>query len=205
VAENYLRRSALTHLGLAGRADRTPVGTLRDAGVRIGERPHRCQVLLRGNPDDDRFRDAVRGSTGHVLPDANRVAIAGDNRLLWLAPDEFLLLARPGREEIFMGSLAAAFSGQRAIAVDVTDMRTTISLAGPAARELIACGCGLDLHPSRFGPDSCAQTKLARTNIILDQVSDEPRFDILVTISYADYLWRWLERAGTEFGVAIEA
>ena len=90
------------------------------------------------------------------------------------------------------------------MALDISDMRTTISLAGPSARDLINCGCGLDLHPSKFSVGQCAQTKLAKCNVILDQVEDEPRFDLLVTISYADYLWRWLERAGAEFGIAVE-
>jgi sarcosine oxidase subunit gamma len=205
VAENYLRRAALSHLGLAGRADRTPVGDLARAGVRLSERPHRCQILLRGNPEDDRFRDALRGTTGLALPAANRVSAKENLRLLWLAPDEFLLIGQAGREAIFLPSLEAALSGQRALALDVSDMRTTVSLAGPAARDLIACGCGLDLHPSRFATGQCAQTKLAKCNVVLDMASDEPRFDILVTVSYADYLWRWLERAGSEFGIAVEA
>ena len=204
MAENYLRRSALVHLGLAGRADRTPVGDLARAGVRLSERPHRCQILLRGDASDERFGDALRGTTGLELPTNNRTSSKENLRLLWLSPDEFLLVGQPGREAIFLPSLEAALSGQRAMALDVSDMRTTISLAGPSARDLINCGCGLDLHPSKFAVDQCAQTKLAKCNIILNQVEDEPRFDLLVTISYADYLWRWLERAGAEFGIAVE-
>lgn len=204
MAESYLRRAALSHLGLAGRADRTPVGDLARAGVRLSERPHRCQILLRGSQDDDRFRDALRGTTGFALPTPNRVSAKEDLRLLWLAPDEYLLLGEAGRESVFMPTLEAALSGQRALALDVSDMRTTISLAGPAARDLINCGCGLDLHEARFAVDQCAQTRIAKCNVILDRVGREPRFDVLITISYADYLWRWFERVGEEFGIAVE-
>jgi sarcosine oxidase subunit gamma len=204
VAETYLRRSALAHLGLRGRADATDATQRATGGVRMSERPHRCHILLRGRAEDARFRDAIRGTTGLNLPEANRVARTGDLRLLWLGPDEWLLIGPAGREAVSMPALVAALSGQFAMAVDQSDMRTTISLAGPAARDLINCGCGLDLHPERFKPGHCAQTGLARANVILEQIDEAPRFDLHVAISYADYLWRWLERAGAEFGTAVE-
>ncbi|MEX0808617.1 MAG: sarcosine oxidase subunit gamma family protein [Dongiaceae bacterium] len=204
MAETYLRRSALAHLGLRARADATDRTRQPKAGVRLSERPHRCRILLRGRVEDARFRDAIRGTTGLALPEANRVAQTGDLRLLWLGPDEWLLLGPPGREAVSMPALIAALSGQYAMAIDQSDMRTTISLAGRSARDLINCGCGLDLHPDRFGPGQCAQTGLARANVIIEQIDSEPRFDLHVAISYADYLWQWLERAGAEFGIAVE-
>ena len=39
--------------------------------------------------------------------------------------------------------------------------------------------------------------------MILHRISDEPRFEIYVTISFADYLWNWLERAADEYGMAV--
>ena len=56
--------------------------------------------------------------------------------------------------------------------------------ASPGWRELIALGKVWHLEQMRE--------------------AGRPRFDLLVTISYADYLWRWLERAGAEFGIAVE-
>jgi len=204
VAETYLRRSALAHLGLRARADGADPATQRKAGVRLAERPHRCRILLRGRADDARFRDAIRSTTGLTLPETNRVASVGDLRLLWLGPDEWLLIGPSGREAVSMPALIAALSGQYAMAIDQSDMRTTISLAGRSARDLINCGCGLDLHPEKFAPGQCAQTGLARANVILEQIDETPRFDLHVAISYADYLWQWLERAGAEFGTVVE-
>jgi sarcosine oxidase, subunit gamma len=170
VAETYLRRTALAHLGLRARADATGDEARAKAGVRMAEQAHCCRILLRGRADDARFRDAIRGTTGLNLPDTNRVARTGDLRLLWLGPDEWLLIGPAGREAVSMPALVAALSGQFALAVDQSDMRTTISLVGPSARDLINCGCGLDLHPGRFEPGHCAQTGLARVNVILEQI-----------------------------------
>ncbi|NIO38860.1 MAG: hypothetical protein GTO41_00860, partial [Burkholderiales bacterium] len=37
------------------------------------------------------------------------------------------------------------------------------------------------------------------------QVDEAPSYDIYVHRSFADYLWRWLEDAAQEYGVAIIA
>ena len=48
MVEPYLRRSALAHKSLTARAAELHP----DAGVQLGESPFRCQINLRGNPDD---------------------------------------------------------------------------------------------------------------------------------------------------------
>ena len=70
--------------------------------------------------------------------------------------------------------------------------QTVIEIAGARAREVIAKGCPLDLHPRAFGPGNCAQSRLARTLVTLAQVDDAPTFELIVRRSFADYLWQWL-------------
>ena len=70
-------------------------------------------------------------------------------------------------------------------------------------QEALQKGTPLDLHPKVFRTGSCAQTGLSKANVILHRLSDEPRFEIYVTISFADYLWNWLERACDEYGMAV--
>jgi sarcosine oxidase subunit gamma len=36
-------------------------------------------------------------------------------------------------------------------------------------------------------------------------VADTPAYDLYVHRSFADYLWRWLEDAAKEYGVAIDS
>ena len=35
--------------------------------------------------------------------------------------------------------------------------------------------------------------------------ADDPHYEVYVTISFADYLWNWLERAADEYGLAVIA
>ena len=83
---------------------------------------------------------------------------------------------------------------------DVTDGRVAFRVAGPSARDVLAKGCPLDLHPRAFPPGRCAQSLLAKASVLIHLVDDGPErgpsFDVYVARSFADYLWTWLEDAG---------
>jgi sarcosine oxidase subunit gamma len=203
MVEPYLRRSPLAHLGLRARAA-SQTGTAQDAEILLAERPHRCQINLRGNPEDPAFMESVRQATGIDLPRTpNSAARSGELRALWLGPDEWLLIGPPAREADLLRNLRASLAGQHVGLTDVSEARTCILVAGPRARELLARGISLDLHPRQFGPGRCAQTGLAGANIVLEQIDDRPGFEIAVLNSFADHLWRWLERAGEDYRMAV--
>ena len=107
--------------------------------------------------------------------------VAGD--ALWLGPNEWLVLG--AREEAYADASAA---------VDVSANRVCLELAGPGAADVLARGCALDLHPSVFPPGSCAQTLLARAQVIL-YGTEADVFRLLVRPSYADYLRAWFRDA----------
>ena len=107
--------------------------------------------------------------------------VAGD--ALWLGPDEWLVLG--GREEDYPDAWAA---------VDVSANRVCLELSGEGAAEVLARGCTLDLHLSVFPLGSCAQTLLARAQVILYR-TDEHVFRLLARPSLADYLRVWFRDA----------
>ena len=107
--------------------------------------------------------------------------VVGD--AIWLGPDEWLVLG--GREQDYAEMPAA---------VDVSANRVCLELSGEGAAEVLARGCALDLHPSVFPPGRCAQTLVARAQVILYRTDDA--FRLLVRPSFADYLRAWLRDAG---------
>lgn len=199
MAERYLRQSALAHLGLVGR-DQGDRGT---AGIAMAERPFPGIVNLRGT--HDLLSAAVEPALGFALPaEANSTTGKGKAvTALWLGPDEWWVLGPDGTK--LAEQLAKALDGQPAAVTEVGESRCCITVAGPHARELLAKGCPLDLHPSIFQSGRCAQSTLAKAGILIHQVSDEPAYDIYVLRSFAEYLWRWLEDAAQEYGVAVVA
>jgi sarcosine oxidase subunit gamma len=104
-------------------------------------------------------------------------------RALWLGPDEWLVIG--AREDDFPDSAAA---------VEVSANRVCLELAGDDVENVLARGCSLDLHPTVFAPGRCAQTLLAKAQVILHR-RDAETFRILVRPSYAPYLRAWLEDA----------
>ncbi|MFC4591347.1 2Fe-2S iron-sulfur cluster-binding protein [Sphaerisporangium corydalis] len=108
--------------------------------------------------------------------------------VVWLGPDEWLVI----------GDSDLDLPRSEDVAVtDVSAQRTTLLVAGPGARDLLAHGCALDLHPSVFGPGRCAQTTLAQAQVILI-AREHDEFWILVRSSYARYLTAWLSDATTD-------
>lgn len=203
MVETYHRRSALAHLGLVGRA---AAGDTGGAGVIMSEISHRAIVNIRGNAGDAAFIAAVKSATGVDLPTkANTVAGNGARQILWLGPNEWWVTARDGEAASLVDALRAAFTGQHAVACDVSESRAIITLKGPRAREVLMRGVSLDLHPKVFGPGQCAQTGLSRCNVLLHLLDESPRFEIYVLKSFSDYLWRWLEQVAGDFDLGIEA
>ena len=167
----------------------------------IAEIPLPRQLNLRV-ADADAWLD-VLGVALPTIPNTSVSSRFGD--LLWLGPDEWLLVSRTAFGDLETRLRAAA--GDAAVSiVDVSAGRTIISLHGSAVRQVLAHGCGLDLDAGFFAPGQCAQTMLALANVILlaphDQPSDfldDPQFFVFVRASFAGYLATWLLDAATEY------
>lgn len=162
------------------------------------------QIDLRANPADADVRQRLARALGFGLPLEPNTA-AGDaagRHALWLGPDEWLVVGPPGSEGRLEAAVRKALGSGFGAVVDVSANRLVIELAGPAARETLESGCSIDLHPRAFGPGRCAQTLLARANVLLHQVSDEPRYRLYVRPSFAGYVRAWLADASarTESG-----
>jgi sarcosine oxidase subunit gamma len=202
MVEAYQRRSALAHFGLNALAGQNKPG----AGITVGESAQRAIVNVRGNAGDLVFNSAVKAATGADLPfAANTVSAADDVRILWLGPDEWWVVAPDPKRTELIERLRQSFTGQHAAVTDVSESRTVITMTGPAARDLLARGISLDLHPRAFGPGQCAQTGMSKANILLHQIDDTPSYEIYILKSFADYLWRWIGLVAEDFGMAVKA
>ena len=193
------KRSPLAPLASELHAAGSPDVTLREV-------PFLAQVNLRIDPADGAALSAVRATLGFPLPLApNTVSSSADRRAVWLGPDEWLIVADAGEEAALERGLRSALEGRFASVVDVSANRTTLELAGPRSRDVLQRGCALDLHPRAFGPGRCAQTVLARAQVVLEQRTAEPVYHALVRPSFAAYLAAWLMDAMAEFAGAAVA
>ena len=172
------------------------------SGVVMRERSFLGHLNLRGDPADKDFLKAVEGALGFALPlEPNTVEEGGERAALWLGPDEWLILTSADEQESLLQSLREALAEIFVALTDVSGGQTVITLSGPHARDVLAKGCTLDLHPRVFGPGRCAQTLVAKSGALIRQRDKEPSFELIVRRSFADYLWRWLEDAAGEYGL----
>ena len=200
MTKNDLGESPLAHLRLPARTRAAPV----DVAVTLCERAFRGQFVLRGDAADQMFTAAVEQAVGASLPTVPNTANRnGERAILWLGPDEWLLVVPEGSKEDTLSALTRELVGRHHAVTDTSDGRAIIGLAGARARDVLMKGCSLDLHQRKFTAGQCAQTRLARCQMLLHQIKADPVYDIYVQRSFADYVWRWLEDAAAEYGVAV--
>ena len=165
---------------LSGRSD--DLGALGAVEVRFP-----TQLNLRAGP-------ATAGRLALELPTVPNTWLAGGGReALWLGPNEWLLVAGPGVAGELVAELERALDGQHHSVVDVSADRAVFDLAGEDRVDLLAKGCGLDLHPRSWRDGMCAQTLLARVPVLLQERERATR--LFVRASFAGHLVSWLSQA----------
>ena len=168
-----------------------------NGAISIRELPFLTQINLRAEPDQampQRLADVL----GLALPlTPNTVASSANHRALWLGPDEWLIVGAADEARAIEHSMRDAVTGATASIVDVSANRTVMLIQGERAQELLAHGIAIDLHPRSFGPCRCAQTLLAKTQVLIERIDEEEGFRMFVPSSFASYVAEWLMDAGS--------
>jgi sarcosine oxidase subunit gamma len=149
----------------------------------------------------DAVGTGVTAALGVALPAVPGTWVrAGSGRAIWLGPDEWLLTSTTESPEQLEGRIRAATLPFGGSVVDVSAQRITLRLTGSLARDVLAKGCSIDLHPRRFGRGDNAQTMLGQAGVVLLALSDTgDDYAVLVRSSFAGYLADWLADAAVEY------
>jgi sarcosine oxidase subunit gamma len=100
-------------------------------------------------------------------------------------------------------ALAKQLVGHAAI-TEQSDSKAVIRISGARARDVMAKGCSLDLHPRVFKPGDAATTAVALIDCQFWQIDDAPSYDLAVPSSFAESFWSWLAASAAEFGYSVE-
>ncbi len=167
---------------------------------RIEEKAFNGYINLRGRADHTGFIAACLKVLGVEAPtEANTVVDAGDYRIYWLGPDEWLIVTPPGQQTALKAKLEKALDGVFSSVVDNSSGLTMIHVTGEHAADLLATDCPFDLHPRVFQPGQSAQTRLAKAGMTLSPLEDDAGFEVIIRRSFADYLLIWLQDAAIAF------
>lgn len=166
-------------------------------GVSLRELPFQTMVGVRVVPGSE-VASRVEAQLGTSLPSSCGSVSRGEGlSVLWLSPDEFLVVAE-AEPAAATSALAAAVAEGPGSATDLSANRTTFELTGPSARAVLEKGCALDLHPRAFADGSAYVTTLGPVPVIIWK-HDAESYRVLPRSSFADFLGRWLLDAMVEF------
>ena len=190
--------SALAGLAIPGR-----YGKGGEPGVVIAERSRLGLATVAARKGQaGALTDAVAGAYGVALPDGSRVAHGKAVSFVGYGPGQWLAVSESLANEALARDLGQRLKGLASIS-DQSGGRTVLRLSGPRAREVLAKGLPIDLHPRAFGPGSAATSTISLMGVQLWQVDDAPSYDIALFRSLSASFWRWLTASAAEFGYEV--
>lgn len=139
-----------------------------------------------------------------TLPDANQTSRAGALKAIWIGPQTWLVTG-PFSETDNLADRVLAAATDAASVVDQTFGKVVLRLSGAPARDVLAKGCRIDLHPRVFGPGRAAVTPLAQIAGVVLQVDAAPTFDLIVPSTLAEAFRDWILASAAEFGCEIRS
>ncbi|MES2494734.1 MAG: sarcosine oxidase subunit gamma family protein [Pseudomonadota bacterium] len=141
--------------------------------------------------------DRIGAVIGTALPTTPNRAIGDAVRVIWIGPDEWLIIGDVAPNAAIE---AAAADAAAALCVGMGDGRCTFDVTGANAAHLLAKGTSLDLHTALFAEGMSAMTLFAQVNVIVDRPPELDGFRLIFDVSLRDYLHRWFRDAIVEFG-----
>lgn len=145
---------------------------------------------------------AVKDAYGVDLPDNSRCVQGAQASFVGYGPGQWLAVSETLKGDALARDLAERLKGLASIS-NQHGGRTVLRLSGPRAREVLAKGLPIDLHPRAFGPGDAATSTISLMGVQLWQTDDAPAYDIALFRSVSESFWRWLTASAAEFGYEV--
>ena len=170
--------------------------------VLLSERRVAVAQVMGRKGQNSALRAALSGALSLDLPPAGASAAKDATTLIWIAPETWLVLREASSGDALARELMAA-CGDAASIVDQSSGKSVVRLSGTRARDVLAKGCRIDLHPRVFAPGRSAVTPIAHIHAVLMQVDATPAFDLIVPSTLGRDFVEWLRMSAAEFGYEI--
>jgi sarcosine oxidase subunit gamma len=143
---------------------------------------------------------ALRRLTDAEGPKPGKFTTGHESEVIWSGPGQWLIVT-PHPDVV--ATLALELADLAAV-TDQSDARAILRLSGAHARDVLAKGCLIDLHPRAFQPGDVALTSISHIGVQSWQVDDTPSYDVAVPRSMIGSFWSWFEASAAEFGYSVE-
>ena len=173
--------------------------TAATSSVMLAESALTGMLVLRATASRDALSEALNKAAGITLPDTLGSTESGAYCARWMTPDEWLLSCPNIEAFDIEQSLRANIEGHIAI-VNNTGGYSIMTLSGSDARNVLKKSTVYDVSLDNFQPGKVVNTTLAKAQVTMRALPDDS-FELIVRRSFADYVWLWLQRAGSEYNM----
>ncbi len=164
-----------------------------NAPVAIAEAPLRGMISLKTDLAHPDVHTAMMNAVGLKAPSQRKALFDGERSVLWMAPDELLIMTPLAEVASRIALIDQTLAANPRLIVDVSDARAIFRLTGAGAREVLAKGAPIDLHPESFRIGDLRRTRFSTVAAAIYQVAAAPEtFEMICFRSYAPAMWRWL-------------
>lgn len=177
---------AVSALNMAGKSGLVDVA---EAGL-VG------MVTIRGDVAADGLRGAISAATGLSVPETRRIEANGADKLLWMSPDELLLVCPHAEADARVLALSGALSGQHHLVANVSDARAVFHITGRpgAIRDTLAKLTPADMSRDGLPVGEIRRTRLAQVPAAIWFDEDE-RATVVCFRSVAQYVFDLITNA----------
>jgi sarcosine oxidase subunit gamma len=151
-------------------------------------------ITLRGDLASKPVRAAATAAAHVEMPGINMANCEGASGLCWMSPDELLVMCPYDTVAGTLEQMHKTLAKSHALAVDVSDARAVFRVSGPAAREVMAKLCPVDLSPAAFKPGMFRRTRMAQVPAAFWMVDDQT-FQVVCFRSVGQYVFDLLKVA----------
>lgn len=172
------------------------MGAISQGALTVREEGPTGMIALRGDLSDPAFTAPVEALAGCRVPNVWQSSGSDTRGLLWMSPDELLLIMPYGDARRAAPQLQAELDRQTVFALvqDVSDMRVRLRIEGPQLREALARLTPADVSPSALPVGSLRRTRIAQVAAAIHVLSAE-QAEVFCFRSVADYAFRLLSGA----------
>jgi len=189
-------RSPLHSFGLEAQAKTID----SSSGVWANEVPYLGYISLRGNAADPAFVTAASTAIGVPLP-LRPCTLAASNgvKVLWLAPDEWMIVCARQQLAGLVGRLGQALKDIHSQVADNSGGYTQVIVQGRNALDVLQHASVYDFAPLDAG--RVVGTTFGKSSVYVHRQGDG--YCLMLRRSFADYIWRYLVRAAKPYGMGI--
>lgn len=159
-------------------------------------------IHLRGLAHDEAFIRGVTEALGQSVPTQPKATVYAERAaILWLSPDEWLIVCAYADKAALLQSLQAALKGVYAQVVDNSGGFMMMRINGQFAETVLR-----HISPYHFQAlhaGECVQTVTKKATSTIVKVA-EGDYALIFRRSFADYLWRVLQKTAKPYGYALQ-